>query len=102
MLPPVVSAISLALCDDLDAWARSPCGVATVQLRAQLRAGEHQRVADVVAVADVGEVEAFGGAEVLFEGHEVGEAWQGCSKSESALMTGTRELAAISVMVSCA
>src|ERR1017187_8427986 len=29
-------------------------------------------------------------------------AWHGCSKSESAFTTGTRELAAISVIVSCA
>jgi alkylhydroperoxidase/carboxymuconolactone decarboxylase family protein YurZ len=59
-------------------------------------------VADVVAVADVGEVEAARGAEVLFRVMKSASAWQGCSKSESALMTGTRELAAISVMVSCA
>ena len=44
---------------------------------AELRAGEHERVADVVAVADVGEVEAGRGAEVLFEGHEVGQRLAG-------------------------
>jgi hypothetical protein len=34
-------------------------------------------VADVVAVADIREVEAGGGAEVLFEGHEVGQRLAG-------------------------
>ena len=33
---------------------------------AEQRAGEHEGVADVVAVADVGELEAFDGAEALF------------------------------------
>ena len=44
---------------------------------AELGGGEHERVADVVAVADVGEVEALGGAEALLEGEEVGEGLAG-------------------------
>ena len=44
---------------------------------AELRGGEHEGVADVVAVADVGEVEALCGAEALFEGEEVGDGLAG-------------------------
>ena len=44
---------------------------------AQLRACEHERVADIVAVADKGEVDAGDGAEVLFDGHEVGQGLAG-------------------------
>ena len=43
----------------------------------ELRGGEHEGVADVVAVADVGEVEALSGAEALFEGEEVGDGLAG-------------------------
>ena len=46
-------------------------------MRAEQRGGEHERVADVVAVADVGEVEAAQTAEALFEGHEVGDGLAG-------------------------
>ncbi len=46
-------------------------------VRAQQRRGQHERVADVVAVADVGEVEAAQVAEALFEGHEVGNGLAG-------------------------
>ena len=44
---------------------------------AELCGGEHEGVADVVAVADVGEVKALGGAEALFEGEEVGDGLTG-------------------------
>ena len=44
---------------------------------AELRGGEHEGVADVVAVADVGEVKALCGAEALFEGEEVGDGLAG-------------------------
>ncbi len=46
-------------------------------MRAELRGGEHQRVADVVAVADVGEAQALAGTEALFEGEEVGDGLAG-------------------------
>ena len=46
-------------------------------MRAEQRRSQHQRVADVVAVADVGEVEAAQIAEALFEGHEVGDCLAG-------------------------
>jgi len=44
---------------------------------AELCGGEHEGVADVVAVADVGEAEAGCGAEALFEGEEVGDGLAG-------------------------
>jgi hypothetical protein len=46
-------------------------------VRAELRGGEHEGVADVVAVSDVGEVKALRGAEALFEGEEVGDGLAG-------------------------
>ncbi len=76
MLPPVVSAISMALWM-ISSLGAKPLGVATVQCDAELRGGEHEGVADVVAVADVGEVKALRGAEALFEGEEVGDGLAG-------------------------
>ena len=70
-------------------------------VRAELRGGEHERVADVVAVADVGELRPSTEPKRSSRVMKSAMAWQGCSRSESALMTGTLELAAISVMVSC-
>ena len=74
--PPVFSAISMALWM-MSSLGSKPLGVAMVTLRAEQGAGEHERVADVVAVADVGEVQAVDGAEALFEGHEVGDGLAG-------------------------
>ncbi len=54
-----------------------PLGRGDGAVCAELRGGEHEGVADVVAVADVGEVEALGGAEALFEGEEVGDGLAG-------------------------
>ena len=54
-----------------------PLGVATRAVHAELRGRQHQRVADVVAVADVGEVQALRRAEALFQREEVGDRLAG-------------------------
>ena len=42
-------------------------------MNTEQRAGQHERVAHVVAVADIGEANAFERAKPLFEGEEVGQ-----------------------------
>ena len=64
------------LVDDVE-LGREAFGRGDGAVRAELRGGEHERVADVVAVADVGEVKALDGAEALFEGEEVGDGLAG-------------------------
>ena len=60
-------------------------------------------MADVVAVADVGEVKTLGGAEALFKGEEVGDGLAGMFEvGESVDDRDGCEQSAISVMVSCA
>ncbi len=76
MLPPVVSADLDGLVDDLELGSEA-FGRCDAAMRAELCSGEHEGVADVVAVADVGEVQALGRAEALFEGEEVGDGLAG-------------------------
>ena len=64
------------LVDDFE-LGREGLGSRDGAVGAELRGGEHERVADVVAVADVGEVEALCRAETLFEGEEVGDGLAG-------------------------
>ena len=71
-------------------------------MSAKLGGGKHEGVADVVAVADVGEVKALGRAEVLFEGEEVGDGLTGMFEIGEGVDDGDLEQAAISVIVSCA
>ncbi len=62
--------------DDLEFGGKA-FGAGYSAVCAELCGGEHERVADVVAVADVGEVQALGGAEALFKGEEVGDGLAG-------------------------
>ena len=59
-------------------WRRSPPLAHSFRrgynaMCAEQSCGEHQRVADVVAVADVDELKPSHGAEPFFERHEVGQ-----------------------------
>ena len=58
MLPPVGLGDLDGLVDDVELGGEA-LGRGDGAVRAELRGGEHERVADVVAVADVGEVEAL-------------------------------------------
>ena len=76
MEPPVCFGELDGLVDDVQVGLEA-LGGGYGHVDAEQSAGEHERVADVVAVTDVGEVEAFEGAEALFEGHEVGDGLAG-------------------------
>ena len=62
---------------------------------------QHQRVAHVVAVAHICKMQSLRRAEVLLQGHEVCQRLARMFKVGQRIDTGTREFAAISVMVSC-
>ncbi len=64
------------LVDDVELGAEV-FGAGDGAVRAKLGGGEHEGVADVVSVADVGEVKTLRGAEALFEGEEVGDGLAG-------------------------
>ena len=101
MLPPVGLSDLDRLVDDLE-LRRKTLGSRDGAMRAQLRGSQHQRMADIVAVADVRETQTLCRAETLFEGEEVCDrlAWV----LEIRERIDDRDLAnyaAISVIVSC-
>ena len=54
-----------------------PDGVRGDEVHPQLRAGDHERVADVVAVAEVGDADAVEPAQLLADRHHVGDRLAG-------------------------
>jgi len=70
------------------------CGDA--QVNAEARCQINERVANVVAVADVGELESAQSAEFFLEREKSASAWQGMKLVGKRLITGMLAFAAIS------
>ena len=70
MLPPVGLADLNRLMDDLE-LRRKSLWRSDAAMSSELRSGKHQRVTDVIAIADIGKMQTLSRAKALLQGEEI-------------------------------
>ena len=88
---PLARASSAAACDEVGAWL-VPCRRCCDEVHPEPRGDAHERVAHVVAVADVGDAEPGQLAEAFSQGHGVGESLERMGVVGQAVDDGDRRM----------